>query len=140
MGIFKMAIDSEPYEGEFVAESVLEGISSILSIQVHDVEAGENFASLFTQDQIQNLGESLLTVISSAFRENRIFPNIDPSLPELSISEKGIEDENISSLWQLIMDHGTLLTSPDQFGHMDSFVHPVAALTDALVSIMNNNF
>ncbi len=49
VGIFKFYPDSNFDEGEFVAESVVEGYSSVMQIRIHDHCFGENHAALYTQ-------------------------------------------------------------------------------------------
>ncbi len=48
VGIFKFYPDSGYNDGEFVAESVVNGFPSVLAIPVHD-HFGENYASLYSQ-------------------------------------------------------------------------------------------
>ena len=55
------------------------------------------------------------------------------------ISDDGIGTAQLPELWQMIVDGSTRLASPWMIGHMDTAPHPVAALTDALVSGLNNN-
>lgn len=49
VGIFKFYSDSNFDDGEFVAESVLEGFSSVVAVRVHDQCFGENFSSLYAK-------------------------------------------------------------------------------------------
>ncbi|PZO40535.1 MAG: diguanylate cyclase [Pseudanabaena frigida] len=47
VGIFKFYPESNFDDGEFVAESVVEGFSSALAIRVHDHTFGDNYAALY---------------------------------------------------------------------------------------------
>ncbi|MDH3468047.1 MAG: pyridoxal-dependent decarboxylase [Gammaproteobacteria bacterium] len=55
------------------------------------------------------------------------------------IPDDGIGTSRLPELWQQIVDGSTKLASPWMIGHMDTAPHPAAALTDALVSGLNNN-
>ncbi len=62
VGIFKFYPECNFDDGEFVAESVLEGFSSVVAIRVHDYCFGNNFSSLYSKgrfyavDDIYNNG------------------------------------------------------------------------------------
>ena len=64
VGIFKFYPDSNFDDGEFVAESVVEGFSSVVAIRIHDHCFGENYASLYAKgrsyvmDDIYHAGDS----------------------------------------------------------------------------------
>ncbi|AFZ04351.1 GAF domain-containing protein [Calothrix sp. PCC 6303] len=49
VGIFKFYPESNFDDGEFVAESVVEGFSSVMKIRVHDHCFGENYSSLYSE-------------------------------------------------------------------------------------------
>jgi PAS domain S-box-containing protein len=49
VGIFKFYPDSGHDDGEFVAESVVNGFPSVVAIRVHDHCFGENYANLYAQ-------------------------------------------------------------------------------------------
>jgi PAS domain S-box-containing protein len=49
VAIFKFLPDSEYQDGEFVAESIINGFTSVLAIPVQDKCFGENYAQLYTQ-------------------------------------------------------------------------------------------
>jgi len=49
VGIFKFYPDSNFDDGEFVAESVVEGFPSVVAIRVHDHCFGENYSSLYAK-------------------------------------------------------------------------------------------
>ncbi|MEE3717068.1 GAF domain-containing protein [Tumidithrix elongata RA019] len=53
VGIFKFHPDSNFNDGEFVAESVLEGFDSVLAIKIHDHCFGEQYAIHYQQGKIQ---------------------------------------------------------------------------------------
>jgi PAS domain S-box-containing protein len=52
VGIFKFYPDSG-YDGEFVAESVVNGFTSAMAIRIHDHCFGENYANLYAQGRYQ---------------------------------------------------------------------------------------
>ena len=47
--------------------------------------------------------------------------------------------EALPGLWQEIVERSTRRAEPTMLGHMDTAPHPVAALTDCVVSALNNN-
>ena len=53
VGIFKFHPDSGYDDGEFAAESVVNGFSSVLTIRVHDHCFGDNYANLYAQGRYQ---------------------------------------------------------------------------------------
>ncbi|WP_264307641.1 PAS domain S-box protein [Nodosilinea nodulosa] len=53
VGIFKFYPDSGYDDGEFVAESVVNGFSSAMAIRIHDHCFGENYANLYAQGRYQ---------------------------------------------------------------------------------------
>ncbi len=68
VGIFKFYPESNFDDGEFVAESVVEGFSSAIAIRVHDHTFGDNYASLYAKgrsyvvDDIYNNGAKVCHV------------------------------------------------------------------------------
>ncbi|BAY23114.1 multi-sensor hybrid histidine kinase [Calothrix sp. NIES-2100] len=83
VGIFKFYPESNFDDGEFVAESVLEGFPSVMAIRVHDHCFGENYSSLYALgrsyvvDDIYNAGMTTChTDILAQFqvRANLIMP------------------------------------------------------------------
>ncbi len=56
-----------------------------------------------------------------------------------NIAKQGRAAPAIATLWREIVQHSSHLASPLAMGHMDTAPHPVAAMTDALVSALNNN-
>jgi len=59
VGIFKFYADSGFDDGEFVAESVKEGLSSVLAIRVHDHCFGENYSERYTKGHFQSINDVL---------------------------------------------------------------------------------
>ncbi len=55
------------------------------------------------------------------------------------VPEKGGGLDVLPELWAEIVEHSAKLASPWAMGHMDTAPHPAAALTDAVVSSLNNN-
>ncbi len=53
VGIFKFYPESNFDDGEFVAESVVEGFSSAMKVPIHDHCFGENYAAAYVQGRIQ---------------------------------------------------------------------------------------
>ena len=47
--------------------------------------------------------------------------------------------EALPALWAEVVEHSAKLASPWAMGHMDTAPHPAAALTDSVVSALNNN-
>ena len=56
-----------------------------------------------------------------------------------NIAKEGREISAVVTLWREITGGSSHLASPFMMGHMDTAPHPVAAMTDALVSALNNN-
>ena len=65
------------------------------------------------------------------------FPLDQPTIAPLP--EEGLGQAAVPDLWQAIAAGATHLSNPTMMGHMDTAPHPVAALTDALISALNNN-
>ena len=57
----------------------------------------------------------------------------------LVIPETGIGAGRVGELWAAVAAQSTALASPWMMGHMDTAAHPIAALTDAVVSGANGN-
>lgn len=55
------------------------------------------------------------------------------------IPDKGAGIDILPEVWAEIVEHSAKLASPWAMGHMDTAPHPAAALTDAVVSSLNNN-
>ncbi|MBF2087863.1 MAG: PAS domain S-box protein [Synechococcales cyanobacterium K44_A2020_017] len=83
VGIFKFYPNADYNDGEFVAESVVNGFPSVVAMRVHDHCFGENYASLYAQgryyvidDIYQNGSVTCHTNILSEFqvRANLVMP------------------------------------------------------------------
>jgi PAS domain S-box-containing protein len=59
VGIFRFYLESGYNNGEFVAESVKEGLSSVLSIPIHDHCFGADYAQRYTQGHFQAVNDVL---------------------------------------------------------------------------------
>ncbi len=59
VGIFKFYAESGFDDGEFVAESVKEGLSSVLAIQIHDHCFGADYAQRYTEGHFQVINDVL---------------------------------------------------------------------------------
>ena len=59
VGIFRFYPESGFDDGEFVAESLKEGFSSVLAIRVHDHCFGEDYAQHYAQGQFQSVNDVL---------------------------------------------------------------------------------
>jgi glutamate/tyrosine decarboxylase-like PLP-dependent enzyme len=55
------------------------------------------------------------------------------------IPERGLGVDALPGIWEEVVAGSSKLASPWCMGHMDTAPHPAAALTDALVSALNNN-
>lgn len=55
------------------------------------------------------------------------------------VPEQGLGFEALPGLWNELVAGAARLASPNLLGHMDTAPHPAAALTDAVVSALNNN-
>jgi glutamate/tyrosine decarboxylase-like PLP-dependent enzyme len=93
-----------------------------------------------THNQASDLLHELLPELGAGLE--RVYSHTVPigksaALPD--IPDDGIGTTQLPELWQQIVDGSTKLASPWMIGHMDTAPHPVAALTDALVSGLNNN-
>lgn len=82
---------------------------------------------------IEALGEAL----AEAYRRERPLPRFVPAVP--GIPEHGLGAGALPGLWKTMVSGSTALASPLMAGHMDTAPHPAAALTDAVVSALNNN-
>ncbi len=87
--------------------------------------------------EIQALGSEIARLISLAYEEQRPLPLERIELPV--VPEIGTGISGLPGLWKLIADQSARLASPWMTGNMDTAPHPVAVLTQALVSALNNN-
>lgn len=56
-----------------------------------------------------------------------------------AVPDKGGGLDVLPEVWAEMVEHSAKLASPWAMGHMDTAPHPAAALTDAVVSSLNNN-
>ncbi len=85
----------------------------------------------------QLLTESLCDQIKEIYTPANPIPTSLPALPQWSDEGRGYEA--LPDLWSLVVSGSSRLGSPEMMGHMDTAPHPVAALSDAVVSALNNN-
>lgn len=57
----------------------------------------------------------------------------------LAIPDQGVGWDGLPALWDRQIEGGAKLASPWMIGHMDTAPHPAAALTEAVVTALNNN-
>jgi len=88
-------------------------------------------------NNIDQLCHELNGSLKSIYQSNRPIP---ANLPELApIPDDGLGMPALPELWSQLIDGSTKLASPNMIGHMDTAPHPAAALSDAIVSALNNN-
>lgn len=83
------------------------------------------------------LGPALIDILSDLEGDPAPVPTTVPALPE--IAPEGLGLDAVPDLWRLLVEGGAKLGSGLMMGHMDTAPHPVAVLSDALVSALNNN-
>jgi len=83
------------------------------------------------------LTESLCDQVTEIYAPACPIPTNLPVLPGLPDQGRGYEA--LPDLWSLVVAGSSRLASPLMMGHMDTAPHPVAALSDAVVSALNNN-
>ena len=76
---------------------------------------------------------------SKTVLEGGLGSSVDGKFVIRPVQNKGRGLDILPEMWQEMVYHSAKLSSPDAMGHMDTAPHPVAALTDALVSSLNNN-
>ncbi|MFM7574961.1 MAG: PAS domain-containing protein, partial [Snowella sp.] len=69
VAIFRFYADSGCDDGEFVAESLQEGFSSVLAIRVHDHCFGEDYAKRYTQGHFQAISDVLQSDLQDCHKE-----------------------------------------------------------------------
>lgn len=94
-----------------------------------------DFAAL----ELGDLAEALAVRLEQAYRAERPIPEKDAVPVPAGLPEAGLGMQALPALWAQIAAGATKLASPWMLGHMDTAPHPAAALTDALVSALNNN-
>lgn len=88
---------------------------------------------------LEHLVEALAERLEQVYRAERPMPEAGAVAEPASLPEQGLGMEALPALWTEIAESSTKLASPWMLGHMDTAPHPAAALTDALVSALNNN-
>lgn len=83
------------------------------------------------------LGRRLGDALDLAYGAARPFP--DTGIVPDPIPDTGRGAGDATAIWQTIADGSAKLAAPSMVGHMDTAPHPLAALTDGLVSALNNN-
>ncbi len=83
------------------------------------------------------MAENLCDQVNEIYAPASPIPTNVPVLPDLP--EEGRGHEALPELWSLVVAGSSRLASPLMMGHMDTAPHPVAALSDAVVSALNNN-
>ncbi len=86
---------------------------------------------------IEDCGAALLESLRSVYRGERPLPGGQTS--DLTIAETGMAADSLGGIWRDLIADSTQLASPWMIGHMDTAPHPAAAMTDAVVSALNNN-
>ncbi len=86
---------------------------------------------------IEDCGADLLDSLRSVYQGESPMPQGQVS--NLAISDKGIARDALGQIWRDLVTDSTQLASPWMIGHMDTAPHPAAAMTDAIVSALNNN-
>ncbi len=82
--------------------------------------------------------EALSATLDAIYRRANPMPT-GGGPASLSIPEIGIGTGRVGELWSAVAENATALASPWMMGHMDTAAHPIAALTDAVVSGANGN-
>ena len=83
------------------------------------------------------LSESLCDQLENIYAHGRPIPRELPVLPDFPKEGRGYR--SLPELWSLVVAGSARLASPVMMGHMDTAPHPAAALSDAIVSALNNN-
>jgi glutamate/tyrosine decarboxylase-like PLP-dependent enzyme len=86
---------------------------------------------------LHELCEALLGELELVYSATRPIPAAVADPPPLS--DLGLGMDALPDLWASIREDSSKLAAPQMMGHMDTAPHPAAALTDALVSALNNN-
>jgi len=91
----------------------------------------------FKVDEIAELSRHWVEAIISAYKHERPIPKTGLHLPKISAIGSG--SDSLPHLWRMIVDGSAHLATPQMSGHMDTAPHPIAAMTNGLVSSLNNN-
>ncbi len=89
------------------------------------------------EKELSHLSNALVDALKTIYQPDRSIPD---NLPEItSIPLNGLGMTALPELWSRVIDGSTKLASPNMMGHMDTAPHTAAALSDAVVSALNNN-
>lgn len=94
-------------------------------------------AGWYTADQLRELLSSLADRLAETISPSRPLPGAIPT--PASIPEVGLGITALNDLWSEIVSGSAMLGCPGMIGHMNTAPDPIASLTDALVSQLNNN-
>ncbi|MEM1139673.1 MAG: aminotransferase class V-fold PLP-dependent enzyme [Pseudomonadota bacterium] len=81
--------------------------------------------------------QALEALLRQVYQPRRAFPDAVPE--PLPVPEEGLGMGALASLWDTVARGATHLGGTGMMGHMDTVTHPAAALTDAVVSALDNN-
>ena len=93
----------------------------------------------FERELLTDLCNELSGRLRNVYGATRPMPFAADTGKVLPIGDRGCGMAGLPALWDRIVAGSTKLASPWMSGHMDSAPHPAAALTQALVSALNNN-
>lgn len=90
-----------------------------------------------TKETMRRLAASLCDQFEAIDRPESRGPVPAPDLP--GVPEEGRGYDALPELWSLVVAGSANLAAPMTMAHMDTAPHPAAALSDAVVSALNNN-
>jgi len=102
-----------------------------------DLTLGSEVEQSWLPAEWEAIAVELSALMAEAYQAHAPIPLEERDIPALDDNGRGYEA--LPSLWRLILDGSARLGSPTMVGHMDHAPHPSGALTDALVSALNNN-
>lgn len=85
----------------------------------------------------KELADRLLVSLERVYDPARPLPLQVPK--PAAIPDEGLGMEGLADLWETLIAGATKLAMPGMMAHMDTITHPAAALTDAVVSALDNN-
>lgn len=89
------------------------------------------------EEDLTLLSDALVKSLKAIYDSTRPIPE---SVSEpAAIPAEGLGMAALPKLWSDVIDGSTKLASPNMMGHMDTAPHPAAALSDAIISALNNN-
>jgi len=97
----------------------------------------DDAAGFYTADRLRELLSSLAERLAATISPSRPLPEAVPT--PASIPEVGLGITALNDLWSEIVSGSAMLGCPGMIGHMNTAPDPIASLTDALVSQLNNN-